>query len=525
MLGMHGSVYGNRAVRDCDLLLAFGVRFDDRVTGKLEAFAKHAKIIHIDIDPSELNKNKPAHIPIVSDVKYALERTEQVVSSRCKQEIAAWVDQCQQWKADFPFKYNEQFDGILQQHAISQLWQEDARSQDDHHVGRRPASDVGRPVLQVHVTADLAVEFRTGHDGIRPARRHGCPGAHSPTPPVVDIDGDGSFQMNIQELATCYCEELPVKVLLLNNQHLGMVVQWEDRFMSGNRAHTYLGPIHHAEARGNGLSAYAAERYPDFVTIAKGYGCGGARVSKKADLDAALDEMLGYQGPFVLDVQVPYVEHVLPMIPSGHTVDDIIWSSLFRMAGPGGSAQAHEPVGHAGPVLFNDLAQQSDRPLFSTDVGEQRERYLRSSPHRYTIGHRGSMSIPGRWKRGDDHDAMRCHVSMLVAVILLCAVVVQSGRASPCRGTARPSARSNDSIRRSTSWYLAMPGSRCWPADSSGRKARSGSHKTQCLLFSDIPRNQIVSWNAQGKASAYFASRAVTRQRRSSPGPNRAPTA
>lgn len=148
--------------------------------------------------------------------------------------------------------------------------------------------------------------------------------AANPNSLVVDIDGDGSFQMNIQELATCFCEELPVKVLLLNNQHLGMVVQWEDRFMSGNRAHTYLGPVHHAEATGQGSSRFAEERYPDFVQIAKGYGCGAVSISKKSDLAGALEEMIAYQGPYVLDVQVPYQEQVLPMIPSGHTVDDII---------------------------------------------------------------------------------------------------------------------------------------------------------------------------------------------------------
>ncbi len=146
----------------------------------------------------------------------------------------------------------------------------------------------------------------------------------SPTALVIDIDGDGSFQMNIQELATCYCEKMPVKVLLLNNQHLGMVVQWEDRFMDGNRAHTYLGPIDHAEALGDGDGPFAAERYPDFVRIAKGYGCGAATVSKKSDLKAALLEMIQHQGPYVLDVEVPYQQHVLPMIPSGGTVHDLI---------------------------------------------------------------------------------------------------------------------------------------------------------------------------------------------------------
>ena len=144
---------------------------------------------------------------------------------------------------------------------------------------------------------------------------------------MIDIDGDGSFQMNIQELATCFCEELPVKVLLLNNQHLGMVVQWEDRFMDRNRAHTYLGPIKHQEAAGKSTAdryQYAEERYPDFVKIAQGYGCGAATIRKKSDLEGALREMIEHKGPYLLDVEVPYQEHVLPMIPGGMTVDDMI---------------------------------------------------------------------------------------------------------------------------------------------------------------------------------------------------------
>jgi acetolactate synthase-1/2/3 large subunit len=130
--------------------------------------------------------------------------------------------------------------------------------------------------------------------------------------------------MNIQELATCVCENLPVKILLLNNQHLGMVMQWEDRFHAGNRAHTYLGPVDHPEAIGEGDGIGPAERYPDFVMIARGFGCGAARVDEKDQLDDALCEMIEYEGPFFLDVTVPYQEHVLPMIPSGHTVKDLI---------------------------------------------------------------------------------------------------------------------------------------------------------------------------------------------------------
>ena len=148
--------------------------------------------------------------------------------------------------------------------------------------------------------------------------------AANPGTLVVDIDGDGSFLMNVQEMATAYCEKLPVKVLLLNNQHLGMVVQWEDRFMQGNRAHTYLGPIHHPEARGQGDGLGPSERYPNFVAIAKGYGCGAAYIRKKSDLVPALEEMINYPGPYVLDVEVPYQEHVLPMIPGGMTARDMI---------------------------------------------------------------------------------------------------------------------------------------------------------------------------------------------------------
>ena len=141
---------------------------------------------------------------------------------------------------------------------------------------------------------------------------------------VVDIDGDGSLQMNIQEFGTCHCEKIPVKVLLLNNQHLGMVVQWEDRFHGANRAHTYLGPIDNPEAVGKGEGIGPEDRYPDFVAIAEGYGWKARHVMKKSELTEALQEMIDSPGPFLLDVAVPYQEHVLPMIPSNATVRDLI---------------------------------------------------------------------------------------------------------------------------------------------------------------------------------------------------------
>jgi len=324
MLGMHGAVYANWAVRDCDLLIALGVRFDDRVTGKIAEFAKHAKIIHVDIDASELNKNKEAHIPVAADVKQFLSELNKIVEAPADTSaLFAWVQQCKEYKKNFPFKYKRDFDGITQQHAIATL--------NDMVQDRDAYVTVG--VGQHQMWAAQFFKFnrpRTwlsssglGTMGFGLPAAMGVQAAH-PDALVIDIDGDGSFQMNIQELATLYCEKLPVKTMLLNNQHLGMVVQWEDRFFKGNRAHTYMGPIDHLEAVGQGTGVYAVDRYPDFVMIAKGYGCGGATVKNKADLPAALEEMINYDGPFVLDVEVPYQEHVLPMIPAGMTVNEMI---------------------------------------------------------------------------------------------------------------------------------------------------------------------------------------------------------
>ena len=324
MLGMHGSAYANYAVRDCDLLIALGVRFDDRVTGNLASFAKNAKIIHVDIDASELNKNKIAHISVRSEINFALTELNKIVEK--PDDISAWITNCSALKAKYPFAYDDTFDGILQQHAIRTL----------SNMTKNRDTYVTVGVGQHQMWAAQFFQFR------RPRTWHSSSGlgtmgfglpaamgvqAANPGSLVIDIDGDGSFQMNIQELATLHCEKLPVKVLLLNNQHLGMVVQWEDRFEGANRAHTYLGPIDHEEAKGPGsmvAHSYASNRYPNFVQIAKGYGCGAATVRKKSDLEAALQEMISYPGPFVLDVEVPYQEHVLPMIPGGKTVDDMI---------------------------------------------------------------------------------------------------------------------------------------------------------------------------------------------------------
>jgi acetolactate synthase-1/2/3 large subunit len=322
MLGMHGSIYANYAVDNADLLLALGVRFDDRVTGKVAEFAHRATIVHVDIDASEINKIKRIDLAVCSDVKYALAELNKIVEA--PEDLSEWHRKIAVWKRDEPFRYNVDFPGILPQHAISQLYQ--LTKDIDAYI----CTGVGQHQMW---TAQY-YKFRKprhwmsssglGTMGFGMPAAMGVKAAH-PDKLVIDIDGDGSLLMNVQEMATCYCEKLPVKVLLLNNMHLGMVVQWEDRFHSANRAHTYLGPIDHPEAIGMGNGITPQERYyPDFITIARGFGWEGRSVSAKNELVPAIKEMLAATGPYILQVQIPYQEHVLPMIPSGMTVRDLI---------------------------------------------------------------------------------------------------------------------------------------------------------------------------------------------------------
>jgi acetolactate synthase-1/2/3 large subunit len=323
MLGMHGTVYANYAINEADLLLALGVRFDDRVTGKLAEFAKHGKIVHVDIDPSEMHKNKEAHIPVVADVKVFLEKLNAAFTDDDVPEIDAWWRQIEEWRQRFPLRYSDDTDAIRPQYAIEQLWQL-TRDRDPYvAVGVGQHQMWAAQYFRFNRPKHWLSSSGLGTMGFGLPAAMGVQAVH-PGDLVIDIDGDGSLQMNIQELATLHCEKLPVKILLLNNQHLGMVVQWEDRFMEGKRAHTYLGPIDHPEWLGEGDGSFYEQTYPDFVTIAEGYGIKAAHVRRKSDLTAVLTEMIQHDGPYLLDVICPYQEHVLPMIPGGATVRDII---------------------------------------------------------------------------------------------------------------------------------------------------------------------------------------------------------
>jgi acetolactate synthase-1/2/3 large subunit len=321
MLGMHGTVYSNYAINEADLLLALGVRFDDRVTGKLSEFAKHGRIVHVDIDASEINKNKAAFIAINSDVKSFLTAVSPAVE---KGDWREWHQQLDAWRAADPMTYDQRDDAIMPQYVIDQFSNLTkgeflmTTGVGQHQMWAAQWTKFSRP--RTWVTSGGLGSMGFGLPAAMGAQ------AAFPDALVVDIDGDGSLVMNIQELATLYCEKLPVKVILLNNQHLGMVVQWEDRFHAGNRAHTYLGPIDHPEATGQGEGDLPDVTYPDFVTIARGFGVAARQVRHKSEVVDALKEMIAFDGPYVLEFLVPYQEHVLPMIPAGGTYKDVIKS-------------------------------------------------------------------------------------------------------------------------------------------------------------------------------------------------------
>jgi acetolactate synthase-1/2/3 large subunit len=347
-LGMHGAAYANWAVNGeykqrkdpteplvklkdgADLLLAFGVRFDDRVTGKFEEFCKYGTIVHIDIDASELNKNKRAHLAVVGDIKDALTRLNTMIAKRSiAKKFPSWHTQVAEWKAKAPFAYGitqeivnsdhmkDHLKGnedqvILPQMVIEMLWE---LTKGEAYI----TTGVGQHQMwagqwyKYKFPRQLITSAGLGSMGFGFPAALGVKVAH-PDKEVIDIDGDGSFLMNVQELATAHVEKINAKAIILNNQHLGMVVQWEDNFFDGNRGHTYLG---NPDDR--------RQVYPDYVKVCTSFNVPCERVLYKRDLKAALQRMLDAKSPYVLDVVTPYSEHVLPFIPAGRTVADMIW--------------------------------------------------------------------------------------------------------------------------------------------------------------------------------------------------------
>ena len=319
--GMHGTVAGNWAVCDSDVLICAGARFDDRITGLVSKFAPEAEIVHIDIDASEHNKNKRVHLPIHSDIKYALTRLNELVKAGKfkKPDISEWNATIEGWKKEHPFSYDKT-GHITQQEAIETLYEV---TQGDAII----TTGVG----QHQMWAAQFFKFREPRTYISSlglgTMGFGLPAAIGakvafPEKLVVNIDGDGCFMMNIQELATAKIEKINAMTIILNNQHLGMVVQWEDLLYESVRGQTILCDKDNIGGPDN-LDAI----YPDFVKISEGFGVAGRRVVKREDLRPAIEEMIAHDGPYVLEVIVPYTEHVLPMIKQGLSAKEILIKS------------------------------------------------------------------------------------------------------------------------------------------------------------------------------------------------------
>lgn len=316
--GMHGTVAGNWAVCDSDLLIALGARFDDRITGVISKFAPGATMVHIDIDKSEHHKNKVVAHPIHSEVRYALQRMLQlaVAEGFSKPDLQEWEKTVYGWRAQYPFTC-EASPHILAQEAIQALFEE-SKGQAIIATGVGQHQMWAAQFYQFSQPRSYLSSLGLGTMGFGLPAALGAKVA-CPERLVVDIDGDGSFQMNIQELATAVRENIPVKIMILNNQHLGMVMQWEDILYEGVRAQTIL-----CDPKNLGSPANPGGLYPDFVKIADGYGVTARRIIKREDLRSAIRTMIDYPGPYLLDVIVPNSEHVMPFIPVGRSAKEIL---------------------------------------------------------------------------------------------------------------------------------------------------------------------------------------------------------
>ena len=300
MLGMHGTEYANFAITECDLLFSIGVRFDDRVTGKTDTFAAHAKIIHIDIDPAEIGKNKRVDVPIVGDVKAVLSDMLALLKKGSIRD--AWLKKIRLWKQHHPLKCPE--NGALHPQFIIRQLSELLNGE------AIIVSEVGQNQMWT------AQHFCFKHprtwitSGGLGTMGYGFPaamGAHFARPdlPVFDIAGDGSIQMNIQEMGTVAHNNIPVKVAILNNRYLGMVRQWQELFYDRRYSYTELPPV-------------------EFVKIANAYGIEGVKVESPDDVLPALKASLDCDGPFVMDFRIEREENVFPMVPAGAAINEMI---------------------------------------------------------------------------------------------------------------------------------------------------------------------------------------------------------
>ena len=319
MPGMHGMYAAVAAFQECDLVVALGARFDDRVTGKLAAFAPNAKIVHADIDPAEIGKNRHPDVAIIGDLAQVL--PDLVTAMRAEidangaGDTTEWRATTDGWKASFPLRYTQEPDGPLKpQHVVERL---SAMTGGDAVV----VAGVGQH--QMHASQHYSFTkprswINSGGAGTMGFAVPAAMGAQIGRPGelVVAIDGDGCFQMTAQELATCAIEGLPIKVLIFNNGFLGMVRQWQELFYDERYSEVHLGTA-----------------IPDYVKLAEAYGCVGLRCEAAGDVDAVLEKALAVSDvPTVVDFRTHDAEGVFPMVPAGHSNDDIVLGPEFTAA-------------------------------------------------------------------------------------------------------------------------------------------------------------------------------------------------
>ncbi|WP_338803997.1 acetolactate synthase 2 catalytic subunit [Xenorhabdus griffiniae] len=302
MLGMHGTKAANLAVQSCDLLIAVGARFDDRVTGKLNTFAPHANVIHLDIDPVEFNKLRQTHVSLLGDLKTLLPHLQQPLS------IQAWQQEIKQLKNEHAWRYDYQGESI---YAPLLLKQVSERASSSTVI----TTDVGQHQMWAaqHMTFSQPENFITS-SGLG-TMGFGIPAAIGaqmarPEDMVICISGDGSFMMNVQELGTIKRKQLPVKLILLDNQRLGMVRQWQELFFDKRYSETIL------------------TDNPDFLTLAQAFGIPGQRVTNKAQVDEALDALFNSEGAYLLHVSIDELENVWPLVPPGASNETMLEKSL-----------------------------------------------------------------------------------------------------------------------------------------------------------------------------------------------------
>jgi acetolactate synthase-1/2/3 large subunit len=307
MLGMHGTRTANYAMDEADLIVAIGARFDDRITGKLSEFAPRAKFIHIDVDPAEISKNVPAHIPIVGDAKKILPKLtrEYRALEADPSRLDEWWTRINGWREKHPLRYDDTTDAeIKPQRMIEAVYEATGGN-------AIVTSDVGQHQMWTAQFFHFNKPRRWINSGGLGTMGFGLPAAMGakvgcPDETVVCIAGDGSVQMNMQELATCAQEGIDIKVFIMNNGYLGMVRQWQELFWDKRYSHVDMG------------------QYPDFVKLADAYGATGLRIEDKASLVGGLKEAIETPGPVLVDVRVTREENTYPMIPAGQAARDMV---------------------------------------------------------------------------------------------------------------------------------------------------------------------------------------------------------